>query len=502
MRAAVLLLAAVPLAGCPSLLAPPPTDGAGQGATCSADWECENGLACECGVCTTPSATPRPPACNLDVGDQCDEDNPSPCFAACGDLDEVGVADCVDGRESCTAVGGVLASQCADDQCWGESAPGEACVDGEWVCEFGEAASGDCYTFDCDAVQSECVQFCGDQNPQLQVCVASEWVCESGIDIDECGECVGAPPSCVRSCDDLSPLGASVCDLDDLTWSCDHIQLGDAGSALTATACCAPSTTLRDVADLADFGDVSCVAGTLSILTGGLLQADLPNLERVTDLQVSSGTLERVRLPALVEVESALVVENNWQLTELSAPVLATVGTGMYFANNPRLCACDIWQLRRQFADGGSPGIDIETGNLPCLGWPYDGGPQDAGAPGDAGSGDGGSPLDGGPDGGPALEAGPSDAGPSEAGPGDAGPAPAFCTWMPSDGGVTDAGATDSGPGDAGDGSDGGSDAGSDGGFDAGADAGSDAGADGGFDGGFDGGVDGGVDAGDAGDAG
>ncbi len=236
MRALLSLLVtllAVVVSGCP--LAPPRTSGEGAGAVCHNDLECASGLACECGVCAEPSG--EPPRC-IDLNDACSE-VPSECFQACGDLTVVGDAACVDGRETCSAVGGVLRSQCPADTCWGDPAPGEVCVDGQFQCEVQpRSSSGDCYTFDCESgAAGQCVPACGDgSSPVAQACVASEWRCESGVPVEECGACVGPLPSCVISCDEPTAVGGASCSAA-LEWSCEHILLNGVPATVDSECC-------------------------------------------------------------------------------------------------------------------------------------------------------------------------------------------------------------------------------------------------------------------------
>lgn len=386
-------------AGCPSLLAPATTEGDGAGAACSSSWSCQAGLACECGQCAEP--TGRPVRCPS-VDDECSDD-PSPCYASCGDREVVGDAACVNDRESCGPVGGVLEAQCPDDTCWGEAEPGELCVDGRFVCEFGRSTeTGHCYTFDCDdETQGACVASCGGPAPFAQVCLGGEWRCETGLPVEECGECVGAPPSCVRDCDDLSPVGAAACQA--LAWSCSHLSLPDAGPLVVADECCLPELELREPADLAALDEVSCVTGALGVLTGSLVEVELSGLTSVGDLLVSSDVLERFAAPQLEQVTRVLSVEENPALQAFEAPSLRRVGTGFSFRENPRLSVCDILELREQVNDGGPLAIEDISGNGPCL---DDAGTTDAGPPGDGGEADAGDPSDAGPADGGSTDAG------------------------------------------------------------------------------------------------
>jgi hypothetical protein len=388
-------------AGCPALLAPAP--GAGAGQACAASWMCAEGLACECGQCTEP--TGRAVRCPA-VADEC-SDTPSSCYATCGDTTVIGPAGCVDGRESCAEVGGVLRRQCSTDICWGEPAPGELCVGSSFVCEFGRsAATGLCYTFECDAeTQGSCVSGCGGPHPFAEVCLAGEWRCESGIPTASCGECVGPPPPCVRSCDDLREVGPAACQ--SLTWSCSHFSLPDAGPLASERSCCAAGAELREPADLEALADVRCVTGVLAIRTGSLTEVELPGLTRVDDLVVSSDVVARVSLPALVEVVRGLAVENNAALTTFEAPALTRVGIGLSFLDNPALPTCDIDDLLVQVSEGGGVALVNIAGNASCPG-------ADGGEPA---ADDGGSAPEPGPS--PAEDAGEADGGALDAGPAD-----------------------------------------------------------------------------------
>lgn len=219
---------------CPTLLAPPATSGESAGGVCVSDVDCASGLACECGVCATP--TGQPPRC-LALDDECGE-VPSDCFRACGDPTVVGQAECVGGRESCAAAGGVLRRQCPSDTCWEPAAPGEICVDGERVCRFQPPApNGQCFTFDCEGEPGRCVSACGDGSaPFSQVCIANEWQCETGVPVESCGACVGPVPTCVASCAGLEPAGIAACTAA-LEWSCAHFVI-DGTPAEVVTDCC------------------------------------------------------------------------------------------------------------------------------------------------------------------------------------------------------------------------------------------------------------------------
>lgn len=398
------------LAGCPSLVAPLPTDGQSEGQPCAADWECGSGLTCECGACAVPGADDLPPRC-LDLEDGCN-DPPSDCYASCGDETVLGPADCVGGREACSTTEGVLRSQCPAETCWGERGAGEICVDGEWECEFGRATTGECYTFDCTAnEESACVLSCGGTELP-QVCVAGEWTCESGFPVEDCGGCTGTPPACVTSCDDFTSIGSAICDMVALEWSCSHIVFPDAGTPPLATDCCSPSTVIRDVEDLAALADTTCIAGTLSVLSGTATDVELPALARADGLQVSSNTVRRAAFPALVTVENNLLVESNPLLAELELPVLEEVGSNFWVSNNPQLPSCVAEDVARALGwpDAG-PNVLLDN-NGPC---------------------DGGPPV---PDAGPGPDAGPVDAGAVDAGAADAGALDAG----PVDGGALDAG--------------------------------------------------------------
>jgi hypothetical protein len=461
MRSALLLvglLSVAVLAGCPSWLAPPVTSGLGAGEACQGSWECDDGLSCECGLCATPSEPPRPVRC-IELDDSCN-DPPSDCYASCGDETVVGAAACVNGRETCTDVGGVLRDQCDAAVCWGDPEPGEICVEGEYTCEFGRSPNtDDCYTFNCTGTPGSCVTSCG-STPFSQTCLGGTYSCESGMDIADCGGCVGRTPRCLRSCEDIEVLGSALCDADDLEWSCDHL-LANPGTGQVSTRddfCCVDSLTLPPgepdagpapqdggpgsedggpapldggsidggVADggaSIDAGDpdggpaadagpeiIRCVLGALEIRDGAPVDLVLPDLERVGALSVDNTTLQSISLPALTEIEQTLVMLNNTELVSVDAPVLEKVGTLFYFVGNTSLSECDIRALRDQIAAENPILLETIEGNLVC-----DGGVVDAGVVPDAGPAPDAGPLDGG-----AADAGAADAGDADAGP-DAG---------------------------------------------------------------------------------
>lgn len=227
----VVVLAA---SGCPSLLAPPTTQGTREGGTCSSSLWCAAGLTCECGVCTAPSGLP--PRCPT-LEDPCAGPRSS-CYAACGDPTVVGTATCAEGRESCASSGGVLQADCPPETCWDIPSPGEVCVDGKLECaDSPRAPNGQCYTSDCEGEPGACVSACADGSaPFPQACIASEWQCETGVPVATCGECVGTPPSCVLRCDALSPVGVAACTAS-REWSCAHI-VDNGTPAAVISACC------------------------------------------------------------------------------------------------------------------------------------------------------------------------------------------------------------------------------------------------------------------------
>ena len=208
---------------------PLPISGGERGDPCAQNVDCATGLACECAVCVDESAENEPPSCDVEIETECGEE-PSYCYAACGEETVVGLAACVNAAENCDENGGVLRDDCPDTTCWGEPEAGEVCVNGEYQCQAGEAETGECYTFDCPEGEAElCVLSCTDESPFSQVCIASEWRCETGFPVRQCGGCVGMPPTCYDNCENLDELFGAIC-VDD-EWTCDGV-LVDAGVLL------------------------------------------------------------------------------------------------------------------------------------------------------------------------------------------------------------------------------------------------------------------------------
>lgn len=250
---------------------PLPIGGAGQGETCSRNVDCETGLACECEVCVEERIATEPPSCDVEIETECG-DEPSYCYAACGEEVVIGLAECVNAAENCEESGGVLRDDCPDTTCWGEPEPGEVCVNGEYQCQAGEAPNGECYTFDCPSGEAElCVLSCTDESPFSQVCIGSQWQCETGFPVRQCGGCVGMPPTCYDNCENLDELFGAIC-VDD-EWTCDGVLvdvgvlLEDCGFTDAGVSDGGPDTPIGEIGEENGpcfsnntcFGDLICV---------------------------------------------------------------------------------------------------------------------------------------------------------------------------------------------------------------------------------------------------
>lgn len=416
MRPALLFLCLVPfVAGCPAWFAPSTTPGVQEGGPCVADLDCASGLVCECGACRIPGDDDRPPSCEVTLDDAC-RTPPSPCFRACGDPTPVGEASCVNGRETCSEVDGVLESQCAPDTCWGTPEPGEICDDGEFVCEVSRSPeTGLCYTFNCAGEAGDCIEDCASGATFFEACLGGAYQCEYGFPVEDCGECLGPPPYCVESCDNPTVLAEAVCDQAELTFSCGFIL--DAVRA-DECGCASGDVLLQSQAQLDAFASETCVIGDLRIQTSGVTDVSLPLLERVSGtFSVSASGNRTARLGALAEAGS-FVVQGNPLLVALEAPALRRVGGAFAVSDNPALPTCRAEALLAQLEGDAGPDVVFLENNLDAPGAcdPVDGGPVDGG-PADGG------PVDGGPVDGGAADAGAADAGAPDAGAGDAGAA-------------------------------------------------------------------------------
>lgn len=396
------LAAALLASGC--LFAPQPVDGEPSGSACGTDIDCADGLMCECGTCVTATDNPLPASCDVTPDDRC-PDLASECFQACGVDTVVGLAECINGRETCEASSGVLREEdCSPDVCWGEPEAGETCLNGDFVCQFGRnEETGLCYTFDCDGDPAECVTSCQDDETVAQICVANTWTCEFGFPIEQCGGCVGTPPDCFDSCEGLNTIAAATCQ--DNAWSCNHIQ-----DAQLPSACCEGSLNLLTDDDFVANQDVRCSTGTVLVRYQTRDTLELPELKRARELLFYENESTAVSLPALERVDQAFSLWMNSDLVEASFPELSYVGGSFEIAFNPSFPQCRVTELvagvqtivgQRYLTDNDPDGsCDADGGVL------TDGGPLTDGGLGDAGTGDAGVPLDAGP-----LDAGAVDAG-------------------------------------------------------------------------------------------
>ncbi len=403
------------VSGC--FLAPQPVVGEPAGSSCGTDLDCADGLLCECGTCATASADPLPPSCEVSPDDRC-PDVASECFQECGVDNVVGLAECVNGRETCESSGGVLRDEdCGPDVCWGVPDVGETCLNGEFVCQFGRnEETGLCYTFDCEGEAAECVLSCQDDDPEVQICLANAWTCEFGFPIAQCGGCVGTPPDCFDSCEDLNAIAPATCQNN--AWSCAHIQ-----DAQLPSACCEGSLNLLTDADFTEHQDVRCATGTILVRYQTREALALPELKRAGELLFYENESTSVSLPVLEHVDDAFSLWMNSELTEASFPALSYVGGSFEIAFNPALAQCRVDELvagvetivgQRYLSDNDIDGsCDSDAGV-------FDGGMSDGGM-----VVDGGASVDGGADAG-AADGGPSDAGvPADAGSLDGGAADA-----------------------------------------------------------------------------
>lgn len=401
------------LSGC--IFAPAAVSGVGEGSPCGTDLDCDNGLACECGTCATLTDTPQPPSCEVTPDNRC-PDVASECFLACGDETVVGLAECVEGRETCESSAGVLRDFCGLDTCWGEPAPGESCFGGVWDCMFGRnEETGLCYTFDCVGTPEECVESCLDDERTTQICLADTYTCEFGFPVAQCGGCVGTPPDCFDNCDDLNTIAAATC-LDN-DWSCNHIM-----NAELQSDCCEDDVNVLTEQAYLDHQGLKCTTGTLLVRYQTLGTLSLPSLKRAGDLLFYENESTAIELPALERVDGAFSLWMNQSLVEASFPELDFVGGSFEIAFNDSLPQCR--------AEALTAGVE----NIVGLQFVHDN--DDAALCGDGGV------LDGGP----VADAGLDDGGPGPDGP-DAGDPDAgmFDGGAPVDAGAVDAGSVDSG---------------------------------------------------------
>ena len=196
---------------------PEPKAGFPAGSDCATNLDCESGLFCNCGTCAVEEG---PPGCSVNIDANCPEE-PSTCFAACGDETTVGAAECVEGSEVCST--GVLRDTCPVTTCWGEPAVGEICINGEWVCELGISANGvECYTADCVGEPGECRASCTDNFTYDQECIGGRYQCDFGVSVDDCGGCQDPRPDCLVECGG-NTLSQAACDAQTQQWDCSFI---------------------------------------------------------------------------------------------------------------------------------------------------------------------------------------------------------------------------------------------------------------------------------------
>jgi hypothetical protein len=363
-------------------IGPPAVVGSAQGESCVRNMDCDDGLVCECRSCTNAADATEPPVCDVSPNVECGE-APSNCYASCGEEVITGLAECVNGAETCVANGGVLYSDCPDDTCWGDAAPGEVCIDGAFECLWGESNNGDCYTFDCPDNEAElCVLNCESVETFAQVCVASAWRCESGFPLRQCGGCVGTPPQCFDNCENQMVLFTALCLENE--WSCDGV-LVDAG--VLSSECEVDGGAMDGGSgdaglkmDGGDEGDAGSFASDGGILSDG---GQLPD----AGLEDAGGSLDGGTVEDAGNPDDSGVVED-----------------GGHTAEDGGAAAVDAGSMDE---DGGFQTQD--AGNLDA------GESSDSGEPNDAGSG-GEVPEDGGE-----TDAGVGDAGDGDAGDGDAG---------------------------------------------------------------------------------
>lgn len=414
-------LAFVVVAASAACFAPPPLAGLAAGDACSTDLDCDDGLVCECGFCGEPSEPRLPPACEVDVDNRCPP-TPSSCFAECGVEVVVGIAGCVNGRETCADGPGVLREDCPADTCWGEPEAGEVCIDGVFECAFGRnGPTGLCYTFDCEGEAELCVLDCSASQMTAQVCVGSTWRCELGFPMRQCGGCVGTAPPCVESCADPFPDGTATCVED--AWTCD----GELQSACCLDGPTAPITSLDALVALVD---ETCVTESVQLVgVDDIADVALPNLRRAGGLLLVGTSVESLSMPLLRHVDDDVALSANANLSALDLGALRTIGGDLNLTSLPLVDTCAIAELVVNVTEngtlGGSLTIDVPLDADAGCALPVDdagvadGGDVDAGAP-DAGVDDAGT-LDAGVDDAGTLDAGTLDAGTADAGTLDAG---------------------------------------------------------------------------------
>jgi hypothetical protein len=373
MRLAVLAsLAALALSGCPALLAPPPLPGEPVGGACRADLDCDDGLECECGRCTAPDDEDLPPSCDVDLSQACGD--PEPCYAACGDLTELGETTCEEGTPVCAA--GVREDDCPPETCWGEPQVGEVCDNGEFVCTDGRSPLGGCYTPGaCAGDPAACVFDCTDVLTFDQACVAEAFACENGFEQTACGNCIGQPPTCVFDCVDVEPIAPAVCANGE--FSCAFVV--DAVPA-TDCGCIEEAVDLLDGDDVALLDGVSCSLGPLFALYDEPVLA-LPDLRISGEILVFGGTVERVSLPVLEHVWGNLSVNATPALTSFEAPALQRVDGNLSFLSAPNLPTCQaqavVDQLEQAPTNVDINGTDDDAGCVDADGGPsLDAGPD------------------------------------------------------------------------------------------------------------------------------
>lgn len=220
-----------------------------------------------CGTCQ-PQGTPavcRPLDASA-AGQGC-SGQPPVCFRACGDFTPASpsLASCGTAGWGCT--GGVMLEDCPTDVCWGEARVGQVCVDGHWICQYGEARPGVCltpgacesldggptvapgcvYAPTCQGTMQDCAPtWCSQGVVTPAVCAAGRFQCAQGMLVDSCTTCAGDAPTCHAACGDNTVVAVGICQGG--LWACPN------GVARTA---CPPSVCWG----ARPAGSVGCVDG-------------------------------------------------------------------------------------------------------------------------------------------------------------------------------------------------------------------------------------------------